>query len=169
MRYPTYLCVFVLLLLLTSGCQADNTALGRVQSLFGSYQAGDAAGFEGQLTNSLRRLGVQCPDGVQYGCLQLAYRNFASGQAGTSQAAVSFNFLLYGRQTDPNVRMVLVEGRWGGSPSVVSCQVFFVSQDGSGWLVDNFDDPQAMSCQQRSDELTRNLFGPAAASTPAGP
>ena len=159
MKHFSFFSLFILLAILTSACQADNTALGRVQSVVGSYQAGNGNAFEGQLTTSLRQSSARCPSNLQYGCLQLAYKNFAGQQHTASQSPQSFTFLAYEKQTDPNVRMVLVEGNWGGNPAVVSCQVFFVLLYNSNWLVDNFDIPQAMTCQQRGEELTKNLFG----------
>jgi hypothetical protein len=169
MKYFPFLSMLILAALLMSACQTDHTALGRVQSVLDAYRSADGAAFEGQLTVSLRRLGVQCPDGLQYGCLQLVYRNFALEQHRAVQAPQSVSLFLYEKQTDPSVRMVLAEGNWGGSPAVISCQVFFVMTDGSTWLVDNFDAPEAMTCRQRSDELTRNLFGSSLTPTPTQP
>jgi hypothetical protein len=161
--------LFILLAMLTSACQPDNTALGRVQSVVSSYQAGNGDAFERQMTTVLRQSSAQCPNKLQYGCLQLAYKNFGVEQHVTAQSPQSFTFFDYEKQTAPDVRMVLVEGNWGGSPAVISCQVFFVITNGSIWLVDNFDIPQAMTCQQRSAELTRNLFGSSDGPTPTAP
>lgn len=177
MKYFPLFSLLTLLAMLTSACQTDNTALGRVQATMNSYQAGDSNTFEQQLTTTLRQSSAQCPGGLQYGCLQLAYQNFASEQHTTAQAPQSLTFLPYEKQTTPNVRMVLVEGNWGNSPSTgsgqapaaISCQVFFVLTDGSLWLVDNFDLPQAMTCQQRSQELTQNLFRSSDDLTPSSP
>jgi hypothetical protein len=159
MKYFSLLCLSILLAVLASACQADNTALGRVQSALDDYRAGNAGSFEEQFTTTLRRSSAQCPDGLQYSCLQLAYQNFAVEQHSTGPAPQSLVLIPYERQTAPDVQMVLVEGRWAGSPAVISCQVFFVLADGPLWLVDNYDVPQAMTCQQRSAELTENLFG----------
>lgn len=169
MKYFTLFSLVILLAILTSACQPDSTALGRVQSVVSSYQAGNGDAFERQLTNVLRQSSAQCPGKLQYGCLQLAYKNFGVEQHVAAQSPQSFTFLDYEKQTTPNVRMVLVEGSWGGSPAVVSCQVFFVLTNNSTWLVDNFDEPQAMTCQQRSAELTQNLFGSSGGPTPTGP
>ena len=177
MKYFPLFSLFILLAILTSACQTDNTALGRVQSVVSSYQAGNGDAFERQLTTVLRQSSAQCPGHLQYGCLQLGYKNFGAEQHVAAQSPQSFTFLAYEKQTDPNVRMVLVEGNWGGSPStgsgqapaVISCQVFFVLMNNSTWLVDNFDIPQAMTCQQRSAELTENLFGSSAGPTPTSP
>ena len=165
MKYFLLFPMLILAALLLSACQTDNTALGRVQSVMEAYRSADGAAFEGQLTVSLRRLGVQCPGGLQYGCLQLVYQNFALEQHSAVQAPQSVSLFLYDKQTDPSVRMVLAEGSWGGSPALISCQVFFVMTDGSTWLVDNFDSPQAMTCRQRSKELTKNLFGSSGSSS----
>ncbi len=160
MKYFRFFSLLTLFVMLISGCQADDPALARVQSAINSYQAGNGNQFDGQLTMSLRQSSSGgCPGGLQYGCLQLAYKNFAIEQHTTIQSPQSFTFLPYDRQTTPNIKMVLVEGLWGGSPAVTSCQVFFVHTDGSLWLIDNFDIPQAMTCQERSNELTENLFG----------
>lgn len=161
MKYFRFFSLLTLFVMLTSACQADDAALARVQSAINSYQAGNGNQFDGQLTMSLRQSSSGgCPGGLQYGCLQLAYKNFAIEQHATIQSPRSFTFFPYDRQTTPNIKMVLVEGNWGGSPSVViSCQVFFVLTDGSLSLIDNFDIPQAMTCKQRGEELTRNLFG----------
>lgn len=168
MKYFSLVSFLILLVLMTSACQNDNTALGRVQSAMAAYQAGNGDSFDGQLTMTLRQSGLQCPGSLQYGCLQLAFKNFATEQH-TAQSSGTFTFFSYEKQTAPNVRMVLMEGNWGGSPAVVSCQVFFVLTDDSLWLIDNFDLPQAMTCQQRSVELTRNLFGSSDDSTPSNP
>jgi hypothetical protein len=160
MRYFPFFSLLIGVAILLSACQTDNTALGRVQSALGSYQAGNGDAFEGQLTSTLRQSSAQCPGGRQLGCLQLAYKNFSNEQHSAVASPQSFTSIPYEKQTAPNVQMVLVEGNWGGSPAVLSCQVFFVLTDSSLWLIDNFDIPQAMTCQQRSVELTQNLFGP---------
>lgn len=149
----------IILLLVTSACQPDNSALGRVQSAINFYKAGDSNGFEQQLTRSLRQSSVQCPTKLQYSCLELSYKNFAAQNKTSSQSPQSFTFTSYEKQTTDDIKMVLVEGIWGGSPALTSCQVFFVHTDGSTWLIDNFDIAQAMTCEQRSKELTKNLFG----------
>src|SRR5262245_16992971 len=151
---------------LVSACQTSGgtkvdttTALGRVQSAMNAYQAGNGNSFEEQLSLTERRSSIQCPGRLQSGCLQLAYKIFAEEQQATVQSPLSFNFIPYDRQTTPNVMMILVEGNWGGNPAIVSCQVFFVINDGSTWLIDNFDSPAALTCQERSEILTQNLFG----------
>ena len=168
MKYFPFFSLCILLVMLTSACQTDNTALGRVQSAIGSYQTGNGDAFEEQLTSALRQSSAQCPGSLQYGCLQRAYKIFGTEQH-RDQLPQSFVVSLYEKQTDANVRMILVEGNWGGNPTVPSCQVFFVLANGSAWLVDNFDAPEAMTCQQRSDELTKNLFGSSDAVTPHNP
>jgi len=160
--------------LLASACQTssvvtDNTALGRVKAAVSAYQSGNGNSFEEQLSQTERRTSAQCPDRLQFGCLQLAYKNFAAAQHTVVQSPASFTFIPYDKQTTPDVKMVLVEGQGGGNPAVVSCQVFFVITNGSTWLIDNFDEPAAITCQQRSEDLTANLFGPAPTLTPANP
>jgi len=161
---------------LISACQTSGgteidttTALGRVQSAMSAYQAGNGNSFEEQLSLTERRSSVQCPGRQQYGCLKLAYKIFGENQAIAAQSPLSFNFIPYDRQTTPNVMMILVEGNWGGNPAVVSCQVFFVTNDSSTWLIDNFDAPEAITCQERSEILTQNLFGPEPTLTLAQP
>jgi hypothetical protein len=161
---------------LVSACQTSggatidtSTALGRVQSAMNAYQAGNGNSFEEQLSLTQRRSSTQCPGQQQYGCLKLAYQIFGENQQSTAQSPLSFNFIPYDRQTTPNVMMILVEGNWGGNPAVVSCQVFFVINDGSSWLIDNFDAPEAITCQERGEILTQNLFGPELTLTPANP
>jgi len=143
----------------TSGGAPDNTALGRVKSAMSAFQSGNGNGFEEQLSLTERRSSIQCPGRLQAGCLQLAYKIFAEEQQARVQSPQSFTFTAYDRQTTPSVMMILVEGHWGGNPAVVSCQVFFVINDGASWLIDNFDSPAAMTCQERSEILTQNLFG----------
>jgi hypothetical protein len=159
MKYIPFFSLIVLLAMLVSACQADNTALGRVQTAVNYYQSGNGNSFEQQLTRTLRQSSPQCPNKLQYSCIQLAYKNFAAAHQSSVQSPQSFTFVSYEKQTTPNVKMVLVEGNWGGSPALTSCQVFFVLTDGSTWLIDNFDEPQAMTCEQRGKELTENLFG----------
>jgi hypothetical protein len=154
----------------TAGVTTDETtALGRVQSAMRAYQAGNGNSFEEQLSLTERRSSLQCPGRLQSGCLQLAYKIFSEEHQTAAQSPASFTFIPYERQTTPNVRMVLVEGNWGGNPAVVSCQVFFVINEGSTWLIDNFDSPEAVTCQQRSEILTQNLFGPEPTLTLAQP
>ena len=143
----------------TSGGVPDNTALGRVKSAMNAFQSGNGNSFEEQLSLTERRSSIQCPGRLQAGCLKLAYKIFSEEQRATVQSPTSFTFTAYDRQTTPNVMMILVEGTWGGNPAIVSCQVFFVITDGASWLIDNYDTPAAMNCQQRSELLTQNLFG----------
>jgi hypothetical protein len=91
-----------------------------------------------------RQTSIRCPEAAQYGCLQLAYHNFAAEQ-----------------HTAPNVRMILVEGAWGGSPALVSCQVFFALTNVTLWLIDTYDAPQASTLpasQLRTDRKSVRLI-----------
>jgi hypothetical protein len=170
MKHISVFSVLTALALLASACRpggvaSDDLAVGRVKSAMSYYQAGNAQAFDKQLSPTERRQGFHCPDGGQYGCVQTMYKNFAAEHHTVGQKPVSLTFFLFGKQTTPNVQMVLVEGNWGGSPEVISCQVFFVISSDSGWLIDNFDSPDAMTCQRRSEELMKNLFGPTPAPT----
>ena len=170
MKHFLVCAVLSMLMLLTSACGTGDDALGRVTSAMNDYQAGNGQAFEQQITAAKRYASAQCPGGLQYGCLQLAYKNFAAAQQAGVASPQSFTLTLYPKQTMPEVQMVLVEGNWGGNPAIVSCQVFFVVTKNSTWLIDNFDNPDALTCQQRSQELTDNLFGSATGGpTPTNP
>ncbi len=162
MKRSLFFSLLILLAVLISACQADDPALSRVKSAIRSYQDGNSNLFERQLTNTKRFSSLNCPDKLQTGCMQVVYKNFAAQQQASVQSPALFTFSLYEKQTTPEIKMVLVEGNWGGSPAIISCQVFFVLNDGAYWLIDNYDEPQAMTCRQRSEELTENLFGSAA-------
>jgi len=174
MKYVSVFSFLTALALLVSACRPvgvapdnsavsvtpDDSAVGRVKSAMSYYQAGNAQAFDEQLSPAERRLNSLCPGGGQYGCIQTRYKNFATEHHTAGQRPVSLTFSLFEKQTTADVQMILVEGNWGGSPAVISCQVFFVISSGSSWLIDNFDSPGAMTCQQRSEELMRNLFRP---------